>query len=362
MLHRLLRLKLEYKVAFFILLLAIIWVNSRIFKKYDQQIEQDVFYNPPVNIKVVESSAQDRIVYLSLIGEVEAFRYVNIMPEADGKVSDVLVKDGDYVTEGAVLVKIEKYEKKEQLKQAKALLRQRELEYKASQSLNEHGYRSEINDALSFTALESARADVKKAQINLDNTEVKAPFSGFIDKMNVQIGESVFAGSGLSIVQLVNFDKIRVITYVPEKYLNRLKLGDICKILIAQNQEIYAPIAFISKIINRNTRTYRVEMILDNNDLKIFTQGAVYSIKIPVGNYRAHRIPPSALDLQDNGDLGIKVVVDEKVKFIPVEVVDSEYNGDIWVANSPDNIKLITLGHEYVKDNMYINISRKKLN
>ncbi|AHX04300.1 efflux RND transporter periplasmic adaptor subunit [Ehrlichia japonica] len=353
MLHRLLRLKLEYKVAFFILLLAIIWVNSRIFKKYDQQIEQDVFHNRPVNIKVVESNAQDRVVYLSLIGEVEAFRYVNIMPEVAGKVSDVLVKDGDYVTEGNILVKIEKYEKQEQLEQAKALLKQRELEYKASQSLNEHGYRSEINDALSFTALESAKADVKKAQINLYNTEIKAPFSGFVDKMNVQIGDLVFAG-GSSIVQLVNFDKIRVITYVPEKYLNRLKVGDICKILIAQNEEIYAPIVFISKIINRNTRTYRVEMILDNDDLKIFTQGAVYSIKIPVGNYRAHRISPSALDLQDNGDLGIKVIVDEKVKFIPVEVIDSEYNGDIWITNSPDTIKLITLGHEYVKDNTHI--------
>ncbi|AHC39296.1 efflux RND transporter periplasmic adaptor subunit [Ehrlichia muris] len=354
MLRSLLGLKLEYKVAFFILLLSIVWVSSGIFKKHDQQIEQNVFHNYPVNIKVVESNAQDRVVYLSLIGEVEAFRYVNIMPEVSGRVSDVLVKDGDYVTEGNILVKIEKYEKEEQLKQAKALLKQRELEYKASQSLNEHGYRSEVNDALSFTALESAKSDVKKAQINLSNTEIKAPFSGFVDKINVQIGGLVFPGSGLSIVQLVNFDKIRVITYVPEKYFNRLKLGDICKILIAQNEEIDAPIVFISKIINRNTRTYRVEMVLDNSDLKIFTQGAVYSIKIPVGNYRAHRISPSALDLQDNGDLGIKVIVDEKVKFIPVEVVDSEYNGDVWIANSPDTIKLITLGHEYVKDNTHI--------
>ncbi|ABD44718.1 efflux transporter, RND family, MFP subunit [Ehrlichia chaffeensis str. Heartland] len=357
MLHKLLRVKLQYKIAFVILLLAIVWISSGVLKKYNQQKEEGVvIHDNSPNIKVVESNAQDRVVYLSLTGEVEAFRYVNIVPEVAGKVSDVLVKDGEYVTEGNILVKIEKYEKEEQLKQTKALLKQRELEYKASQSLNEHGYRSEINDALSFAALESARADVKKAQISLESTEIKAPFSGFVDKVNVQVGELVSASSGLSVLQLVNFDKIRVVTYVPEKYLSKLKLGDVCKVLIAKNEEVDAPIVFISKIINRSTRTYRIEMVLDNNDLKIFTQGAVYSVKVPIGSYRAHRISPSALDLQDDGDLGIKVIVDKRVKFIPVEVIDSEDNGDVWVANSPDTIQLITLGHEYVKDNAYIGI------
>ncbi|AUO54703.1 efflux RND transporter periplasmic adaptor subunit [Ehrlichia canis] len=352
MLRKLLKLKLQYKIAFCILLLAIFWISSGVFKK-SVQTERDVLHNNNApNIQVIESHAQEKLVYLSLIGEVEAFHHVNVISEVAGKISDILVKDGDYVTKGNLLVKVEKYEKEAQLKQAQALLRQRELEYKASQSLNEHGYRSEINDALSFAALESAKADVKRAQINLGSTEINAPFSGFIDKINVQVGELL--SPGISIVHLVNFDKIRVVTYVPEKYLNKLKLGSICKILMAQNKEIDAPITFISKVINSNTRTYRVEMVLDNDDSKVFAHGAVYSVKIPLGNYKAHRISSSALDLQDNGDLGIKVIIDERVKFIPIEIIDSEYNGDVWIVNSPDNIKLITLGHEYVKENTHI--------
>ena len=112
---------------------------------------------------------------------------------------------------------------------------------------------------------------------------------------------------------------------------------------------------FISKIVNRHTRTYRIEMVLDNNDTKILVEGAAYSIKVPIGKYQAHRISSSALDLQNNGDLGIKIVVDNKVKFIPIEIIDTEYNGDVWVSSVPNTIDLITLGHEYVTDNAYIN-------
>ncbi|WDM84983.1 efflux RND transporter periplasmic adaptor subunit [Ehrlichia sp. JZT12] len=354
MLYRILNLKLQYKVAFFILLLAVIWISSGKFRSDNEDKEISLSDNSFINVQVIESNAQEKMVYLSLMGEIEAFRSVNIIPEVSGKVLDVLVKDGDYIKGGDTLVKVEKYEKVEQLNQAKALLKQRELEYKASQSLNEHGYRSEINDTFSFTALEAARADVKRAQISLDSTEIKAPFSGFVDKINVQVGELILSNSGLPVAQIVDFDKIRIITYVPEKYLNRIKLGNICKILITKDHEIDVPIVFVSKIINRNTRTYRLEMLLNNNDLKILTQGAMYSVKVPIGKYSSHKVSSSVLDLRDNGDLGIKIIVDNKVKFVPVEIVDYEDNGNVWIINAPDTIKLITLGHEYVEDNAHI--------
>ncbi|QGR02577.1 efflux RND transporter periplasmic adaptor subunit [Ehrlichia ruminantium] len=357
MLQKLLNLKLQHKIAILILLLAIIWMVIGGLKK-DNHPQNDTAVNTSndnlTNVKVVESHAQEKIVYLPLMGEIEAFRSVNIMPEVDGRVLDVLVKDGDYVQKGDILIRVEKYEKLEQLKQAQALLRQRELEYKASQSLNESGYRSEINDALSFAALESARADAKKAEINLDNTDIKTPFSGFIDKINVQVGSLVSHSAGLPIVQVVDFAKIKIITYVPEKYVEKLKVGDICNVSIAEGKVIKVPIVFISKVINRNTRTYRVEMLWDNNDTKILNQGAMYSVKVPIGKYQAHKISASALGLQNNGDLGIKVIVNDKVKFIPVEVIDTEYNGDVWVSNIPKTVNLITLGHEYVTDNASI--------
>ncbi|MGN7618496.1 MAG: efflux RND transporter periplasmic adaptor subunit [Ehrlichia sp.] len=345
---------MQYKIAFFLLLLAVVWIGSGRFRSNNEGGDINASDNGSLNVQVIESSAQEKVVYLSLMGEVEAFRSVNVIPEVNGKVLDVLVKDGDYIREGDVLVKVERYDKVEQLNQAKALLKQRELEYKASQALNEHGYRSEINDTLSFSALEAARADLKRAQISLDSTDIKAPFSGFVDKINVQIGELISSNSGLRIVQIVDFDKVRIVTHVPEKYLDKLKLGSVCKVLVTKNKEVDVPVVFISKIINRNTRTYRIEMVLNNNDLKILTQGAMYSVRVPVGRYSAHKISSSVLDLRDNGDLGIKIVVDNKVKFIPVEIVDHEHSGNVWVVNAPDNIKLITLGHEYVKDNAYI--------
>ncbi|CAH58241.1 efflux RND transporter periplasmic adaptor subunit [Ehrlichia ruminantium] len=359
MLQKLLGLQLQHKIACFIILLAVIWITIGVFRKNDVHHNDindiiNTSNNGVANVQIVNSHAQEKVVYLSLMAEVEAFRSVNIMPEVSGKVLDILVRDGDYVQKGDILVKVEKYEKLAQLKQAQALLKQRELEYKASQSLNESGYRSEINDALSFAALESARADVKKAEINLDNTDIKAPFAGFIDKINVQTGGLVSNSSGLPIVQLVDFAKIKIVTYVPEKYISRLKVGDMCSISMIKDKEIEVPIVFISKVINRHTRTYRVEMLLDNSDTKILVEGAVYSIKVPVGKYQAHKISSSALDLQNNGDLGIKIIVDNKVKFIPVEIIDTEYNGDVWVSNIPDTLDIITLGHEYVLDNAYI--------
>ena len=112
MLQKLLNLKLQHKVAFFILLLAITWFTIGVFRKNGNHQDEIVntFNDNFANVQIVGSRAQEKVVYLPLIAEVEAFRSVNIMPEITGKVLDVLVKDGDYVQNGDILVKIEKYE------------------------------------------------------------------------------------------------------------------------------------------------------------------------------------------------------------------------------------------------------------
>ncbi len=303
-----------------IALILLFFINSTFLKK-DQAVHSD---NPisSFSVKTQDYTPQNRIaIYLS---------------------------DGEKVKRGDVILKIEDYDRVAQVEKAKALLNQREIEYHSSKKLNTKGYGAQIKVEAAFTALQSAKADLKRLELDLENTAIKSPIDGYVDKINVNEGD--FVNVGQKITDIVNFDQVLVVLYVSENEVNKIKLDSAAQINLLDGRELVGEVSFISKIAEPKTGSYRVEVKVTDNEI-ISLQGLTASVSLPSGERFAYKIPSSALSLNDDGILGIKIVDDNNyVVFTAIEIVDYEDDG-VWVVanNESKPIKLITLGHLFVK-------------
>ncbi len=182
----------------------------------------------------------------------------------------------------------------------------------------------------------------------LENTAVKFPIDGYIDKINANEGD--FVNAGQKIADVVDFDQILVVLYVSENEVNKIELGSTAQIGLLDGKELAGEVSFISKIAEPKTGSYRVEVKVINNKM-ISLQGLTANVRLPSGERFAYKVPSSALSLSDEGALGTKIVDDNNyVIFVPIEIVDHESDG-VWIVanNEGKPIKLIVLGHLFVK-------------
>jgi multidrug efflux system membrane fusion protein len=95
------------------------------------------------------------------------------------------------------------------------------------------------------------------------------------------------------------------------------------------------------------TRTFEVEITVPNPDLAI-RDGQTAAILVSADGARAHRLSQSALTLNNDGKLGVRIVGDGNiVAFMPIELVRDDIDG-IWVSGLPDTVDVIVVGQDFV--------------
>lgn len=329
------------------IIFILLFIVNNVFLRKNQAALSDNTANS-FSVKTQVYEPQNRAIYLKFSGIVNPLHRVSLISRVSGQVSAIYLSDGEKVEKNNVVLKIEDYDRIEQVEKAKALLNQREIEYHSSQKLNKKGYRAQIQVEAAFTGLQSAKADLKRLELDLENTAVKSPIDGYIDKINVNEGD--FVNVGQKITDIVNFDQVLVVLYVSENEVSKIELGSTAQINLLNGRELAGQVSFISKIIEPKTGSYRVEVRVTGNEI-ISSQGLTASVSIPSGKRFAYKIPSSALSLSDDGVLGVKIVDDNSyVVFTPIEIVDHEEDG-VWIVTNNENkpINLITLGHLSVK-------------
>ena len=112
-------------------------------------------------------------------------------------------------------------------------------------------------------------------------------------------------------------------------------------------------VTFLSRSADELTRTFRVEVTVENPDLAI-SDGQTAEILIAADGRLAHLIPQSSLTLDDDGLIGVRTVnPDNVVRFYPITVLRDTANG-VWVDGLPETVDIITVGQEFVVDGVSV--------
>lgn len=300
---------------------------------------------PLTSVRVAEMQAQPLLREVRVNGRTEAWRIANVSAEISGRIAETPVERGAPVSEGDVLVRLAVEDRAKLVARARAQLEQKRIEFNAAESLSERGFNSEVRRAEAKAQLDAAEAELRRAELDYENTEITAPFDGVMDTRPVEIGDFVRAGDAIATV--VELNPVKITGFVTERLVGRLALGETAQARIVGYGPVEGVISYIAASAQPGTRTFRVEIRVENADLRI-PDGITAEIRIPLETEPAYLLSPSVLSLTDAGLVGVKTVdEDGVVHFHAAEVLQDGPEG-MWLGGLPEAMTVITVGHDFV--------------
>jgi HlyD family secretion protein len=329
----------------------------------------------PVAFESVRLEKVKRVV--ELVGTLAAVDQVTISSEADGKVSRILADLGDRVTAGQTLVQIDREKQQYNLDQQRASLARTLAQYgatdpqhlpdvektpdvqKASADLvqaqqaysrtNELFKRSLVpqqmlDDAAAAlqskkasydlslqtaknlrASIEASEASMKLADRQLRDTEIRAPFDGYIEKRLVNLGELVKTQT--PVMAVVRVDPLKVIAEIPEKMAPWIHQGETVQLRVdAYPDRVFAgTVSRISPAVNTATRAFPFEALVPNKDA-VLKPGTFARVHIDSGKVdEVLTLPYAALQYRYGVN---RVFVVERDKLVARELKVGERIGD----------------------------------
>ncbi|MCE2495457.1 MAG: efflux RND transporter periplasmic adaptor subunit [Flavobacteriales bacterium] len=213
-------------------------------------------------VSVVAAEQRSFEHYFSVHGIVQANKNVTLFSESAGTITGVLVKEGQRVRTGQVLVELDADVMKSQLKEIETSLELATELYERQKRLWDQKIGSEVdylNAKNRKEGLEQSKATLER-QIKM--AQVVAPSSGVVDEIFPRQGE--YVGSSSPVVRLVNLDQPYLESEVTEAYVGRIGAKTLVRIAFpALDTVVEATISRAGDYINPNNRTFKVEINLD---------------------------------------------------------------------------------------------------
>ena len=342
-------------IAILVAIIGILWVGSGVLfhaeHKQDEKSlvkgEQKPQEKVLPTVRIRESGAEDFADTVNVTGRTEGSRVVALSAEVSAQVLEILADKGHITKEGEVLAKLELKDREAKLREAEQRFQQRKIEFNAAKNLENRGFNSKVRLAQSRADLEEAKALLKNAKVALEKTTIIAPFDGVVDDRMIEIGD--FVDTGHELFRIVDLDPLEIVGFVSEHDVQDIALGKTARIEFLNGQIAEGEVSFVSSEASSETRTFRVEISFDNPDYKI-KAGLTSNLKIDARIKRLHKISPSALALNDIGQIGIKIVENnDTVRFYPVSIISDKADA-MWVDGLPEKIRMITVGQHFVLD------------
>ncbi|MEN9344990.1 MAG: hypothetical protein RLZZ60_459, partial [Bacteroidota bacterium] len=217
-----------------------------------------------VEIKTQAIASSTFETYIDIQGKVDADQSVAVSSQMPGMITQIRVKPGDEVSKGQVLAETDASTMMQQLSDLETNLNLVTQIFIKQQNLWNQNIGTELQYLQAKTNKLSLEKKVGLMREQIRMTKIISPINGTVDAVNVKVGQTV--APGLAAINVVNFSHLKVKAELAETYSNRIKEGNTVQIFFPDiNDSIQAKVSYASKSINPLTRTFTVEVPLQNN-------------------------------------------------------------------------------------------------
>jgi len=220
---------------------------------------------PPTLVDVLIAMTKPVSNELEVSGTVVANEFVELHPEASGRLTYLFVPEGQKILKGTLIAKINNADLEAEVNKSKVALdlamktEDRDKKLLAVNGINQSDYDAALNIVNGF------KADVEYNQALLDKTFLKAPFDGYIGLRQVSVGAYVTPAT--AIATLLQRDRIKIDFSVPEEYGSILKTGAFVDVEMDQTgKRKKAKILAIEPQVNQASRNLTVRAMLENSN------------------------------------------------------------------------------------------------
>lgn len=177
-----------------------------------------------VEVEVMRVDSLDNIASTHYVGSVVPRREARLSSQHQGKIAEVMVSQGARVTAGQPLVRVDSHQLTSANEAAEAALRQAEDGLRRVNQVHQSGSVADVKLVEIETKVAQARAAAVASRKSLEECTIRAPFSGFVAKMDAEVGVEV--GIVEELVRIVDMSEVEIEMAVPEKEINNVRIGD----------------------------------------------------------------------------------------------------------------------------------------
>lgn len=264
---------------------------------------------PPIAVETAVVGAEDVDVIVEAVGSLEADQRIEVKARRSGRIAALPVAEGNSVSKGTALVRLDDRDLVARVDQARAALAEAGVRAAAarrsfdrSAALRKKGIASEQDHddteseyERAAAALEVARANLAFAEAELAETVVEAPFAGTFGRLLVDPGAYVREGESLGL--LIDDDPLEVVFSLPERYIARLRKGLPVTAGVSSLPERPFPgeISFIAPAVDAESRTVTVKAKIPNPD-RVLRPGQYGTVRVRLERHpNAPVVPEEAI-------------------------------------------------------------------
>ncbi len=242
------------------------------------------------SVTLLTASKSDFVKYVDLQGTVSSKENILVSAETGGTIRSISVSEGQRVSKGQTLASIDADIIYSNISEVENALSLATIVYEKQKRLWDQNIGSEIQYLQAKNNKENLEKKLGTLNTQLGKTRIKAPFSGTIDQVMANVGET--AAPGTPIARVVNLNNVQVQAEVSEAYIGKFKKGDevIIDFPSIKKQEI-GKIKAVGQFINPGNRTFVIEIDMKNEsgllkpnllaNLKLLEYEAKESLVIP---------------------------------------------------------------------------------
>lgn len=299
--------------------------------------------------------------FLELQGNVATKQNLVITPEMGGILRSVLVKDGQRVSKGQLLARIDDGGMSQQIAQFQIQADLAKTTFERQKRLWDQKIGSEIQYLQAKSAYEGQVEAVNQLKSQLAKTAVRAPFSGVIDNIITEQGSVVAAGQ-TPLMRIVNLNDMYISVDVPERYVSDVtKNKDVEVNFPVLGETLNSKVRQTGNFINPANRTFNIEIAVPNKKGNIKPN---LTAKLKINDYtneKALLVPQNIISENAEGEQYIYVLKQKEGDTAIAEKVIIETGktqGDVIevLKGIEDNAEIIKEGARSVKDGQKVQI------
>jgi len=314
---------------------------------------------PPVPVAVTAAETGEISSYYTATATLTAERTAQIVARVSGVIEERGCEEGDIVTAGQMLIRIEDDEYVYRVVQAEAATATAEDRYNRLKNMREQ----ELVSAEEFEQVgndyESAKASEALARLTFSYATVTAPFRGFITRRLVDVGQTVSPGTPL--FEIADFDPLLAIVHVPSKEFKQLRQDQPVRLLLDSNkQRLDGRIKLVSPVIDPQSGTIKVTIEITEYP-RDTRPGDFAQVSIVTERRMGATLVPKTAVFTDRGDQIVYVAADSTAERRIVEVgFEDDVNAEI-LDGVTEGERVVTKGQRSLKHGSPIKIMEDRL-
>lgn len=295
--------------------------------------------------------------YIDVQGRVDADENIALSTEMPGTVTKINVKPGDEVAAGQVLAETDARAINQQMSDLQtnaALVNQL---YEKQKNLWDQKIGTEMQFLQSKTNKESMEKKLSALNEQLRMSKIISPISGTIDAVDIKLGQAI--APGFPAIRVINFSNLKVKADVAESYASKIKKGsEVIVHFPDMKDSVIAKVNFVSRAINNASRTFSVEVLLD--DKKEYHPNMV--ARLNINDYQSPQpaiTVPVRIIQKDEANLPFVFVAENGKAKKCLVTIGKEYRGQSEILSGlKEGDMLVTLGYDLINDGDMIEYSK----